>query len=71
MDSKSDNEQMLSKMLSTKNNEKQAQNPSLDSKDRKDSKLQRNTKEELKKETPEEKYRREQEEQKNWNIGLE
>jgi hypothetical protein len=76
-DSKSDNEQVLSQMLSTKNNENQAQNPSLDSKDSIDRNLQRKTgkeqeeKRRLRRTFDKEKYRREQEEQKNWNIGLE
>ncbi len=64
MDSKSNNEQVLSKMPSTVNTEKQAQTPDLDSKDSKDSNLQLDKEEE----SPEEKYWREQEEQKKWKI---
>jgi hypothetical protein len=53
---------------SNENNENQAQNHSLDSKDSKDGILQTtNEKEKLKKETPEEKYQREQEEIKKWD----
>jgi uncharacterized C2H2 Zn-finger protein len=66
-DSKSNNEQMPSSVLSNEIGEKQAQNPTMDSKDSKDSNLHTNKEEkEVKKESREEKYLREQEEMKNW-----
>ena len=72
MDGKSNNEQMLSTVLSNEIGEKQVQNPTMDSKDSMDINMQTNKEEkEVKKEFREEKYLREQEEQKNWNIGLE
>ena len=68
-DSKSDNEQMPSNEIGK---EIQAQKTTLDGIDGIDSNLQTDKEEqEIKNETPEEKYLREQEEQEIWNKGLE
>ena len=82
MDSKSNNEQqMLSKVPSNENSEKQAQNLTCDNKDSKDSTLQtckeqddkreeENCKKQTIEESREEKWRREQEEIAKWDIEL-
>jgi hypothetical protein len=70
-DSKSDNEQMPSKMPSNEIGENQAQKTTLDGIDGIDSNLQTNKEEVIEKESREEKYRREQEEIAKWGKGLE
>jgi hypothetical protein len=62
-DGNSNNKQMLS----NENSENQAQKSTLDSFDSIDSNLQTNNEEEVKKESREEKYQREQEEMKKWD----
>ena len=57
-----DNNEISSKTLSIENSQNQAQNSDSGRFDDPDDLFPKN-------ETPEEKYRREQEEQKNWNIG--
>ena len=74
LDSKSNNEQVPSKVSSTENSEKQAQKQDLDSKDSKDGILQTGKEEIItiaeEEKSREEKYRREQEDIANWNKGL-